>query len=189
MIIGIDLDDVLADVTTGLNVYHNNKYGTNIMLENHFDYDLSLIWQVSKEESLKRIFDYLANHSHKAKPMTDSQEILQKLASKNTFKVITSRPEGVEKQTKDWIKKHFSALDIDVHFAGAYYGANRKTKAEVCKELGAEVLIEDCLKFALECSDAGIRVLLFDMPWNQMEKLPKNIHRVHSWKEIEKILS
>ena len=48
------------------------------------------------------------------------------------------------------------------------------------------VMIDDSLKHARDCASQGVYVLLADFgyPWNQTAKLPENIKRVHSWKEI-----
>ena len=47
-----------------------------------------------------------------------------------------------------------------------------------------ELIIEDSLETAEECASSGLRVLLFDCPWNQNSNLPEGIMRVKSWKEI-----
>jgi len=63
-----------------------------------------------------------------------------------------------------------------------------KKKSNICIELGVELLIEDSLDYAFECSSEKIKVLLLDKPWNKADKLPAGVTRVHSWREIiEKI--
>ena len=46
------------------------------------------------------------------------------------------------------------------------------------------LIIEDNLSYAIECIAPHRKILLFDRPWNQADKLPNGIIRVHSWKEI-----
>ena len=50
--------------------------------------------------------------------------------------------------------------------------------------LGISLFIEDHLDFAYDCASLDIKILLMNMPWNQTKKLPENIIRVYSWKEI-----
>ncbi len=54
------------------------------------------------------------------------------------------------------------------HFA--LEGASRK-KSEICASVGAQVLIDDNVGYALECAHRGISVLLFDWeggyPWSK----------------------
>ncbi|HUC01922.1 MAG TPA: hypothetical protein VMA75_03380 [Candidatus Paceibacterota bacterium] len=59
---------------------------------------------------------------------------------------------------------------------------------EVVADSGATIMIEDHMTNATVCAEAGIKVFLFDQPWNQGE-LPPGIERVHSWDEIVKKLS
>ena len=44
-----------------------------------------------------------------------------------------------------------------------------------------DVFVEDRLETALELVDVGIRVFLFNHPWNQVEVLPVNCSRVQMW--------
>jgi hypothetical protein len=53
----------------------------------------------------------------------------------------------------------------EVHFGNhfALEGVARP-KSEICRSIGARVLIDDNPRYAAECAEAGIHVLLFD--WN-----------------------
>lgn len=63
------------------------------------------------------------------------------------------------------------------------------------RSLGASVLIDDNPRYAIECAEAGIRVLLFDYensyPWCKTEcgNLPPLVTKVHNWEEVEKHLA
>lgn len=86
-----------------------------------------------------------------------------------------------------------------------------KPKSVICQEIGVDVLIDDCLQHALDCSSLGIDVLLYDRKgkylWNHQElkeqeqqkftltstskrlyqrnqPIIKNIHRMLNWREI-----
>jgi hypothetical protein len=78
------------------------------------------------------------------------------------------------------------------HFA--LEGASRK-KSEICASIGAHVLIDDNVGYALDCASNGIDVLLFDWqgsyPWS---KPPPgfehpNIQVVRGWREVEEALT
>lgn len=64
----------------------------------------------------------------------------------------------------------------------------------VIRSLGVEVLIDDNPRYALECAEHGIEVLLFDLhgnyPWSKTEQGPTHplITRVHNWSEVEQAL-
>jgi hypothetical protein len=59
------------------------------------------------------------------------------------------------------------------HPRQAMEGTSRK-KSDICASIGADVLIDDNVGYALDCAHNGIRVLLYDWeggyPWS---KLPK----------------
>jgi uncharacterized HAD superfamily protein len=92
--------------------------------------------------------------------------------------------------TKEIVNKHFPKVFKGIHFTNAFPKDGSKTisKLEACDKERIDVLIDDNLKFALECAKEHRKVLLFDSPWNQAKELPKEIHRVYDWEEIvEKI--
>lgn len=59
------------------------------------------------------------------------------------------------------------------------------------RSLGADILIDDNPRYAIECAEAGIRVLLFDYensyPWCKTESVTRHplVTKVHNWGEVE----
>jgi uncharacterized HAD superfamily protein len=58
MKIGIDMDSVLADITSSLNAFHNERYGTQCKVEDYLDYDLSTIWKCAPDEAYERVYAF-----------------------------------------------------------------------------------------------------------------------------------
>ena len=63
----------------------------------------------------------------------------------------------------------------------------------MCLDIGAKVLIDDSLDYAIDVASHGIPVVLFDWNgsygWNKPKPgqvLPENIHRVISWEDAVK---
>jgi hypothetical protein len=55
----------------------------------------------------------------------------------------------------------------------ALEGMSRK-KSDICKSVGAHVLIDDNVGYALDCAASGIRVLLYDWEGSyRWSKLPE----------------
>jgi hypothetical protein len=66
---------------------------------------------------------------------------------------------------------------------GNHWGltGEKRTKAELCSELGARVLIDDLVDYARQCSHVVDRVIIFgEYPWNGGEG-PHNAHRAADW--------
>lgn len=186
MIIAVDLDDVLADTLDNFIKFHNASYKTKLKFNDFKFYALHEIIGLSEEEEAKRLelFDK-SKFFDKLKPLKGAQKAISELSKKNKIVVVTARTENVKEKTKKWLANYFPEIE-DVTFISQGYMGFVKTKAEVCKSLGAAVIIEDKKSFVLECADAGIKVLMFDYPWNKDVKDDKNIIRVKSWKEILK---
>ncbi|KAK6147531.1 hypothetical protein DH2020_018443 [Rehmannia glutinosa] len=65
----------------------------------------------------------------------------------------------------------------------------------IVTSLGAKVLIDDNPRYAIECAEVGIKVLLFDYensyPWCKTEYIPQHplVTKVHNWEEVENQLA
>ena len=60
------------------------------------------------------------------------------------------------------------------------------SKSDMCKSIGAELLIDDNLHYANDCATSGINAILFGKyAWNKYEDdLHENIHHVHHWDDV-----
>jgi hypothetical protein len=74
----------------------------------------------------------------------------------------------------EWLDRHFGLhVFSEVHFGNhfAMHGTSR-TKAQICREVGADVLIDDNPAYAYDCALHGLHVLLFNWnmryPWSSL---------------------
>ena len=188
MIIAIDLDDILAESLKSFIDFHNKNYKTKLKTGDFKSFYLQEIIYIDRKEELKRVrlFDD-SRHFDEIPPLEGAREVVKELSKKNKLVIVTSRPQKQEKRTREWTLKYFPEIK-EIFFIRKDYHRHSKTKAEVCKEIGASFLIEDKLDYAEECAKQGIKVLLLDYPWNRKNNLSRLITRVSSWKDIrEKI--
>jgi len=186
MIIGIDIDDVLADFMNSMIKYHNNKYNTGYSREDFKSYNLWETLGGNEEDAVKKIYDfYHTSHFDNIPPTEGSQEAVDKLSKDNTLRVITSRPYDIHDQTLSWLDRYFLGKFEEAHFTNEWAGGIGKPtrKKDVCKEHNVDILVEDSLAYAKECASDKTRVYLMNKPWNQSE-LSNKITRVNSWKDI-----
>lgn len=85
--------------------------------------------------------------------------------------VVTSRQHVIRDETLQWIDKHYPEIFSEVHFGNHFAKSGQsKKKSEICKEIGADVLVDDNPKYAHECASSGMHVLLFNWerqyPWS-----------------------
>jgi 5'(3')-deoxyribonucleotidase len=188
-VIAVDLDDVLAEHAQEFVNYSNKKWGTNLKVGDYQDH-WAEIWNVDEAETQRRLRGYLdAGQFAKYKTVTNADKILTELKNRYKLVILTARQKSLQKDTLYWVKKHFTGIFDDVHFAGVWdlpmEQAVKMDKTAVAKQIGADYLIEDQPRYALPAARGGIKVLLFgDYPWNQMEKLPKGMVRVKDWQEV-----
>jgi len=192
MKIGIDIDGVIADFVGGFLDFSNKKFGYNHSMEDWKTYDLWDFLPFSKEEG-KRLMEefYEEGWIDDLNLIEGSKEAIINLLAENEIKLITARPLRWKKGTEVFINKHFSEFSIEVLHARAP-DDSWINKSTICNEKEIEIMIEDNGKYALDCAENGIRVILLNTPYNQ-EEIHENIIRADNWdnilekiKEIEK---
>lgn len=187
MLIGVDIDDVLADLVNPFTEFHNRTYGTSLTKENFIHYAL---WQViggTHEEDLRKMAEFEKTTYYSGmKPITGAISAIEILAANHNLIVITSRTYYMMDSTQRWINNHFPNKFQNVHFAQNYQGTglDKKKKSEIVSELKVDFLIEDNFDYAAECARQGVKTLLFNQPWNQTHPLPRLVYRVYSWQDI-----
>ena len=184
-ILGIDLDNVIVDFVPSFLKFFNNKYGRNIIPNHITTYN---IWECgignTKEESNKYALEFCYSDRFYSIPLVKgAKEAVNQLARKYPVHIVTARSEELRKQTDEFLRRHFPDTPLNVRYSGDFFRVQNKTKAQICEELGINVMIEDNLQFARECSQLGITVYLLNKPWNQGD-VDGNITRVDNWQDI-----
>ncbi len=187
MRIGIDLDEVVADSIAAIIKLHNERYGTRLKRDDFHTYVFEEVWGGTREEAIKKVDEFFATDQLKnISPIAGSLKAIAALKAKgHELYVITGRSNDNVRQTEQWLEGHFPDVFLGVHYTSIFSLTEKpRKKSETCKKLGVEVLIDDHMRNVLDCAGEGIRVLLFDQPWNRGHELPGNVERVFSWDEI-----
>lgn len=188
MIIGVDLDEVLAALMPQLIEYHNYLYKTSYVFDDFKSFYLWKTWGGTRKETDKKIWNFYDSELFDdTLPIEGAREGIEVLAKRHKLAIITSRPQEIKGKTQKWLRKYFPDKFSAVHFAYNFSHGKGKSKKKlaICKDLGVEVLIEDCLENVMDIENVSskTKVILLDRPWNR-SRLPKNVTRVFSWKEI-----
>jgi uncharacterized HAD superfamily protein len=189
MTIGFDLDDVLMDFRKSLHSYHNRRYSTNHQYQDCRE-NLSVIWNCDETEAVRRVFEFYYSAEHwDTLPVIGAVKGITQLSEGHNLFIVTAKSEEFKDQTQAWLDKYFPAKFNGLFFTNQYHGhGSKRTKGEVCQELGLQLFIDDSLHNVEDVAGYGIPALLFDAPWNQGEVTPPII-RVYSWDEIVAVLS
>ncbi|KAG5546939.1 hypothetical protein RHGRI_012843 [Rhododendron griersonianum] len=207
VVVAVDVDEVLGNFISALNRFIADRYSLNHSVSEYHVYEffkvyhilafklvLCHIWNCSRDEADIRVHEFFKTSYFKTgiHPIPGARQTLQKLSRFCNLSVVTSRQNAIRDITIEWIEKHYPGLFHEIHFGNhfALEGQSRP-KSDICRSLGAKVLIDDNPRYALECAEVGIRVLLFDYensyPWCKIESVNQHplVTKVHSWEEVE----
>lgn len=183
--IAVDVDNVLAMHADALMTFYNSVAGTSLTID-----DYSEMWRFAGESvDHKKVIggQFVASGIHARMGVIEgSQQALAQLKSNYKLVIITARKKAVVETTLTWVEQHFPGVFDGIHFAQIWEEEGSKiTKADLCRQVGAEYLIDDSLEHCFLVAEAGIETLLFgDYAWNKIkEPLPKCVKRVKDWQE------
>lgn len=188
-IIAVDVDDVLVEFYAAFAEFHNRMYGTAICKESFTSYFVHEVVGGGVEDAKVKIWAFYASDSFKCLPLVNgARQAIRCLAEAHELVAVTGRPHGVAPITERMLDQYFYGCFTAVHHTDAFRVGSVtdawQPKADLCIEIGADVIIEDYFGHAVPCAEAGVRVVLFDQPWNRWPVVPYDrISRVHSWDE------
>jgi 5'(3')-deoxyribonucleotidase len=191
-IIAVDIDDVLAISATGFVRFSNERWGTNLTMDD-YDEHWAKMWKVDHEEEVRR-----SRVVHKKEvflhfdAITEAKPVLESLAVNYKLVIATSRIRSLEKGTLEWVKRNFGDIMSEYHSAGIWDDIERDshekvkiTKGEIVRQIGADYLIDDHPKHCYAAAEAGITSIVFgDYKWNRDVKLGPNMVRAKNWQEV-----
>jgi beta-phosphoglucomutase-like phosphatase (HAD superfamily) len=159
-------------------------------------YEFAKVWNVSPDSANEIVHAFFASphFADGVPPIPGAAPALARMGRYAKLAVVTSRQHVIRDATLDWLDAHFP----DVFAAGGVHFGNHwalsgtsRTKAEMCAELGASILIDDNPRYAVECAAAGVDVLLYDWeggyPWAKLGEGEggDRITVVRDWREVE----
>lgn len=193
MKIACDVDDILFEFYEALAGWHNRTYGAPPLTKDSFDsYLVHEVWGGGADEGIRKVWEFYASDSFRYLPLVSgAPRAIERLVEMYELEAVTGRPHAVAPLTERMLDGHFSGQFAAVHHTDAFGIGDgvRRRKVDVCREIGADVVIEDYLGHAVPCAEAGMRVILFDQPWNRTAPAcGGRIERVHSWGEALALL-
>lgn len=176
-VIGIDIDNVIAATDAKIRDLIRIQYGLYSTQEQITSWNYSCCLPITADQE-QFVFDLFHKHYiQNLELLPDVQEIIQNLSRVADIWLITKRPDFTQEATSAWLTAN------DIPYCRLLYSDD---KAEVAE--GLRLLVEDNLDTALTLANLGVPVLLMDYPWNRNLKYHPKIIRVHSWKEIQKVV-
>lgn len=181
--VGIDLDGTVANYLHGAVPLLKEYYG----LEPDFSkpvYTIEEVFGLTEETRPDNMRKHLYEDLHLFRhlPMLErdthqlSWEIQRTLGAKVYFITARSNTPVVEEDTLFWLTYNGFTFD-DVFFT--------KDKAQLCREMKVNVMIEDEIKQLVDLITTGIDVVIPNQPWNDLPlpNGPGKIVRIDNWRE------
>ncbi len=183
MKIGIDIDNVLSNFN-------------EVLLNDYLEHDKTLNNNgvIHKDEYIRKMFDWDASYEQYYyknnierlaslfTPIKDSSKYINKLKEDgNEIYIISGRDNGEYfdpfNMTINWLKKYNIPYDKLI-LTNAY---KHQEKADICKKLGIDIMVDDSINVCTKCSDSNIDCILFETPYNKKEN---RFNRLSNWEEI-----
>eukprot|EP01040_Poterioochromonas_malhamensis_P011629 gene11629-12688_t len=182
-VIAVDVDEVLAQFMPSLVSFHNDVYGSTdnssssspslLTVDSFFSYEFHKVWGGTPSEAFAKMENFFESIHFKEKifPIHQAYNILLQLKDDYELHIVTARQDRLQDITRQWIQKYFpNIFDNNIHFGNHYSTSGKsRSKSEMCKAIGAKLLIDDSLVYALQCMKENIPVILFgNYAWNQV---------------------
>lgn len=197
LVVAVDVDEVLGNFVSALNEFIADRYSSKHCVSEYHVYEFFKIWNCSRDEADVRVHEFFKTSYFKKgiHPLPGAQSALHKLSEYCNLSIVTSRQNVIKDHTIEWLEEHYPGLFQEIHFGNHFaLDGTSRPKSDICRSLGAHVLIDDNPRYAIECADAGMRVLLFDYentyPWSKTDSAIQHpgVTKVHNWVEVEKQL-
>ena len=188
MRIGIDIDNVISDMT-------------NALLEAYLEHDKELrntgvvnpkakirhgMFDWSKEEEESFYYSNIERLAKEFKLIQKSKETIDKLKEDgHEIYIITGRANGEYsnplEMTVTWLKQN--DIYYDKLILTDAYDSHAKTVE--CKKYNIAIMIDDNISTCLDLKENGVRVLTMNTPFNMTDD---DLQRVNNWDEIYSII-
>jgi len=192
---------VLGRFLHSLNKFVADEHSLSVSVSDYHVYEFAKVWGCSPDaaNSIVHAFFESDHFAEGVPPIPGARDALGRMGGYCRLAVVTSRQHAIRDRTLAWLDAHFPGAFArgGVHFGNhwALEGASR-TKAAMCADIGAAVLIDDNPLYARECAAAGMAVLLYDWdggyPWSKLSggqerdgATPDGITVVRDWGEVE----
>jgi len=185
MKIGIDLDEVIVDFVKGFSKFYNLKFNKNLLFEDWHSYNFWEVVGISREQSIELVNEFNCSAMFdNLELIKNAEKTIKEILKNHKVFIITARSVRFKEKTYRFIKNLFPINTPEIIHSGDFHNSQGKTKSEICKALEIDFLIEDHKGYAFESAQEGVRVFLFDKPWNKNLDEHEKIIRVSGWKEV-----
>jgi len=182
LVVAIDCDDVLLPSMIRIVERYNVLYQTAVELE-YAHTSAYPGWNADRDTIHGRILEIQTSPEYAVTPpFEDAIATVHRLAVEHELHLVTARPVTMTAVTNAMINTYFGEC-----FAGVEHVGLDGSKGEICRRIGADVLVDDNLKHLVDAASYGtIHGMWFgEYPWQQNDSSDVAI-RCADWTAVEK---
>lgn len=187
----VDLDDVICDTTENITAIAEREFGKSIPYESLTSFNLQKSFQLTDSE-----YAHFFGLIHEPEFLMEFQPIENSVATLEKWnlsgyhiEVVTGRPASTRSISFEWLKEHcvpFTSLIMVDKYNREKSSSGGGISLETLALKHYAFAVEDSWDMALFLSQTMCTmVALPDRPWNRMDMHINNVHRTHSWQEIQ----
>lgn len=194
LVIAIDCDDVLVPTGVSQIAFYNNKYNATVGEKEFYESATMDVWGTDDDQlAIDRVAEHtLSDDFADVPPMEDAVDAIHRLSKQHELHLVTGRPSVIEAATMRLLNRYFKDCFTSVEHTNYYTyswnkDAKKRSKAEVCRSLGADLFIDDYIVHVRDVIDSGVcEVILFgDYEWSVLGEKDKRVARCSNWKQTE----
>ena len=160
-VIAIDIDEVLVPFLPALSRFYTRQTNIKVKMPPRYQYHYASLFNITEEESVELVKNFYDTSFHaNLRPTRGSKEMVRKLSENNTLIAVTGRQSYARDPTEKLIKNHFRDSFSDIIYCD-HFTSSARSKGEICKEISADLLIDDSYKNCKECLDLSIPAVNF----------------------------
>ena len=195
-IIAIDIDDVVSDSLEATRLWANAKASIDLQPD-HYQVDEDY-WQYYNRIWLTHGAGEVLNYDEFLEELVEDQAHIPVLAGAafaivelmKTYDVVfvTARRPELKTSTQKWLNNTFGQ-EVQLFFSSNPFSPEKaRTKGEICKELGAWLLIDDNADNCRSVIDNGLEAILFGT-YGWQRNIPEQVIRCNDWPAVLEYLS
>lgn len=182
----LDFDDVLFPMVENFVPQLNEKYKTNVSVDQLSSYNFSHLFKLTTQQMAAEMRAFHEQDMLEIPPKPGVQESVARLATKSELIIVTARSSWLRKSTESYVDKYFPGMFSGVILLGHKNGIELTcTKGEKCKKIGATALIDDAPHNIESLEGTGIHGVLFGQyAWQHNVRVKKGHVRKRTWPKV-----
>lgn len=160
-IIAVDIDEVLVPFLPALKRFYTRETFINVKFPRKYPYHYAPLFNITEDESSELVKKFYTSSFHaNLRSIPGAKEMVSKLSENNTLIAVTGRQIYARDPTEKLIKNHFRDSFKDIIYCD-HFTPNARSKAQICKEISADLLIDDNYQSCKECLELSIPAVNF----------------------------